>query len=68
MNLPRSRRSSCCRWGGESGWAGAAVEAGSDARRAGRFSLCPSKAASLATQQAVLPARLGWAATGGVTP
>lgn len=42
--------------------ADAAAEARSDARRAGRLSLCPSEATSLA----VLPARLGWGAATAV--
>nr|XP_010335602.1 uncharacterized protein LOC104651144 [Saimiri boliviensis boliviensis] len=42
--------------------AGATAEAGATRGRLGRFSLCPSEAASLATRRAVLPARLRWPA------
>lgn len=57
-HLPRSQRPPSCRWaenltGGRRSGGG-----GEDARRAGRFSLCPSEAASLAALPAVLPARV----------
>ena len=54
--------------GRESGGGRRCGGGGEDARRAGRFSLCPSKAAPLTALRAVLLARLGWVAASTAAP